>query len=153
MTNALNLTLPLKQDPETQKKLAELAEAFETHIQPAIDKALRESKIVHFARVLVIDNKYIQVITEYDGEHPKYTELFRKELPTIFAAIFALAEGAPDVDDPDAFFDYAKKHNIRSLGMSTSGSVTFDKPPKPAGYLFSAYQGKSVKDILNEPAW
>jgi hypothetical protein len=150
MTHALNLTLPLKQDPESQAKLEELAEAFETLIQPKIDKALDDSGFVHFARVLVIDNKYIQIIT-----HPEYTKFFRERLTKIFEKIFALAEGAPDVNDPDEFFKYAKKHNIRSLGMSTSGSTTFDdppNPPKPAGYLFSAYHGKSVQEIRNKLA-
>jgi hypothetical protein len=29
---------------------------------------LRGSRIVHYARVLVIDDQYIQVITEFDGD-------------------------------------------------------------------------------------
>lgn len=145
MTHALNLTLPLKQDPETQKKLKELGEAFETKVQPVIENALRASRIVHFARVLVIDNKYIQVITEYEGPHKEYNEFFRKALTPVFAQIFALAEGAPDVNDQNAFWEYAKDHNLRSLGKTTTNSDDFNGDP--AGYLFCAYDGMTVKEL------
>ena len=92
MTHALNLTLPIKQDAETQAKLKNLEAIFADKVQPAIEAALKKSKIVHFARVVVIDNKYIQVITEYEGSHQEYTEFFRRELTPIFAAIFSLAD-------------------------------------------------------------
>ena len=68
MAHALNLTIRIRQDAAAQATLAKIAAMFAVQIQPKIDKALRESKIVHFARVLVIDNKYLQVITEYDGD-------------------------------------------------------------------------------------
>jgi hypothetical protein len=67
MAHALNLTLPIKQDPETLAKLQHVKAIFAKEIQPKIDEALRESEIVHFARVLVVHDKYLQVITEYDG--------------------------------------------------------------------------------------
>ena len=145
MTHALNLTLPIKQDAETQAKLQGLAEIFEAKIQPAIAQALQESHLVHFARVLVIDNKYIQVLTEYEGDHQEYTEFFRRALTPVFAAIFGLADGAPDVGDTNGFFEFAKKHKIRALGQTTSGSTGFDN--KPAGWLFSAYDNKTVGQI------
>lgn len=146
MTHALNMTLPLKQDAENQARLAALAANFSDHVQPKIAEALKKSRIVHFARVVVIDNKYIQVITEYEGPHQEYTEFFRRELTPIFAAIFELAEGAPDVSDTAAFWEYSKNHNLRSLGTSTSGSTEFDGGP--AGWLFSAYDGRDVKTVL-----
>ncbi|MGR8964197.1 hypothetical protein [Rhizobium leguminosarum] len=146
MTHALTLTLPLKQDLASQNKLAALAASFTDHVQPAIAGALKKSEIVHFARVVVIGNKYIQVITEYEGSHQEYTEFFRRELTPVFKAIFDLAEGAPDVNDTAAFWEYSKNHNIRSLGTSTSGSTDFDG--QPAGWLFSAYDGRDVKTIL-----
>jgi hypothetical protein len=77
----------------------------------------------------VIDNKYIQVLTEYEGLHQEYTEFFRKALTPVFAAIFDLAEGAPDVNDPTAFWEYTKDHNYQPLGKSTSGSTDFDGNP------------------------
>jgi hypothetical protein len=146
MTHALNLTLPIKQDPETQQKLQELKDIFESKVQPAIEAALKRSKIVHFARVVVIDNKYIQVITEYEGPHQEYTEFFRKNLTPVFAAIFALAEGVPDVGDPNAFWEFSKSHNERCLGKATDGSTDFEG--RPAGWLFSAYDHKTVEEIL-----
>jgi hypothetical protein len=146
MTHALNLTLPIKQDAETQQKLAALESVFTEKVQPAIAEALKKSRIVHFARVVVIDNKYIQVITEYEGPHQEYTEFFRRALTPVFGAIFELADGAPDVKDTNAFFEYSKNHNVRSLGTTTSGSTDFDG--KPAGWLFSAYDGRDVKTVL-----
>lgn len=145
MTHALTLTLPIRQDSETLTKLAELKAIFADHVQPGIEEALRASRIVHFARVVVIDDKYILVITEYEGSHQEYTEFFRRALTPIFAKIFELADGAPDVNDTAAFWNYSKRHNIRSLGRSTDGSTTFDN--EPAGWLFSAYDGKTVEHI------
>jgi hypothetical protein len=153
MTFALNLTLPLKQDADTQAKVKGLAETFETSIQPAIQEKLKASRIVHFARVVVIDDKYIQVLTEFDGDFQAYAEFFRRELTQVFAAIFSLAEGAPDVTDVNGFWEYAKKCNLHSLGKATDGSQNFDG--SPAGFLFSAYDNKTVEDILQaaeEPA-
>ena len=140
MTHALNLTLEIKQDAATQAKLKGLEAAFAEKVQPVIAAALKKSKLVHFARVVVIDNKYIQVITEYEGPPQEYTEFFRRELKPIFAQIFSLADGLPDVEDSDGFFEFSQKKNIRSLGKATDGS--------DAGWLFSAYDHKTVEEIL-----
>ena len=147
MTHALNLTLPIRQDPATLAKLKELEAIFPTHVQGAIAEALRESKLVHFARVVVIDDKYIQVLTVYEGDHQEYTEFFRRALTPIFSKIFELAADASDVNDTAAFWNYSMKHNMRSLGNSTDGSTTFTG--QPAGWQFSAYDGKTVKQILS----
>jgi len=146
MTHALNLTLPIKQDAVTLANLQELKKIFPTHVQGPIADALRESKLVHFARVVVIDDKYVQVLTVYEGDHQEYTEFFRRALTPIFAKIFDLADGTPDVDDTAAFWEFSKRHNLRSLGDSTDGSTTF--AGQPAGWQFSAYDGKTVKQIL-----
>ncbi|XUJ34057.1 hypothetical protein ACQ5SK_43265 [Bradyrhizobium japonicum] len=88
MTHALNLTLPIKQDAETLAKLRNLEASFTEKVQPAIAAALKQSRIVHFARVVVIDDKYIQVITEYEGTHQEYAEFSeersRRYLPRYF---------------------------------------------------------------------
>ena len=81
MTYALNLTLKLKQDPASQAKLQQLKGGFATKIQPAIDAALAKSEIVHYARVLIIEDKFIQVLTEFDGDKKVYTTFFLKALP------------------------------------------------------------------------
>jgi hypothetical protein len=145
MTHALNLTLPLKQDAASQAELAKLEKRFAAEIQPHIEAALKKSKLVHFARVLVIDNKYIQVITEYEGDHQEYTEFFRKELTPVFAAIFGLAADTPSAGDAQKFWEYSMKHNIKSLGTHTAGGLDFSG--KPAGWLFSAYDHKDVRTI------
>jgi hypothetical protein len=144
MPHPLNLTLRIKQDAESLQKLAQLKAAFATHIQPAVDKALRESQIVHFARIVVIDDKYFQVLTTYDGDRQEYTEFFRVQLPEVFRAVFELAEGAPpwsELNNPDAFYRFAKTANVRALG---SGDDAED------GYLFSATGNATVKRILEK---
>lgn len=145
MTHALNLVLPLKRDRATRDAVDELAAAFATKVQPAIDAALRKSKLVHFARVVVIGYDYICVFTEYEGDHKEYTEFFRRELAPVFATIFGLAEGAPDADDPTAFWNYAASKNVHSLGTAADGSQ--DMQGNIAGWLFSAYDHKGVEEI------
>lgn len=145
MSHGLNLTLPIKQDQETLARLQHLKEVFAEKVQPAIDAALRKSQLVHFARVLVIDDHYIQVITEYEGDHQAYTEFFRKELTPVFAQIFALTDDAPDVGDTNAFWESAMAQNAHSLGHAADGSVDFNG--KPAGWLFSAYDHRTVREI------
>lgn len=149
MAHALNLTMKIRQDSETQARLAEIASNFSTQIQTKIDDALRKSKIVHFARVLVIHNLYLQVITEYDGDHKAYTDFFLKELPDVFGLLFSMADPPPPasaIADPEEFWKFSKSLQIRSLGTSASGDV--DGEGDVAGYLFSAYGTREVKDIL-----
>ncbi len=149
MAHALNLVLRLKQDQVSQEKLKYLKSVFAMQVQPSIDKALKESQIVHFARVLAVDDKYLMVITEYDGGHREYTEFFRRALPEVFKTLFELAEGAPDWDhlnNEHAFFEAAQSMNVRSLGDSQDGDAGADG--KEAGYLFSAYGQREVKEIL-----
>ena len=142
MITALNMTVPLKQDPESLAKLQKLKEVFADHIQPEIDRALRKSKIVHFARVLVIHDRFLQVITEFDGDPEEYTEFFRRELPHVFKPIFELADGAPpwdDLNDQDTFFEASKKLNVKALGRSEDGR-------EEQGWLFS-YFPRTVREI------
>jgi hypothetical protein len=143
MVTALNMTMKLKQDAASQAKLAGLTAAFAQQVQPMIDDALRQSKIVHFARVLVIDKTYIQVITEFDGDGEIYTNFFREALPDVFKTIFELVEGAPpweELDDRDAFHRFAQGKNVKALGAH---------PTDPRqGYLFAAYPDLDVKSIL-----
>ncbi len=143
MAIALNFTVPLKQDPQSQESLRHLVASFAHDVQPAIDAALARSQIVHFARVVVIDNKYLQVLTEFDGDPMDYTEFFRKQLGPVFEAIFALAEGAPpweELNNPNSFFDYTHNLNLPSLGTSTA-------PGDGRGYLFSAVGDTSVREL------
>lgn len=147
MPHALNLTLKLKKDQQTKALIQQLNNGlFRDKIQPAIDQALAKSELVHFARVLLIGDEYIQVITEYDGDKRAYTEFFRKELTEVFRTIFSMAENAPQgvVDDQDAFYNFSKSMDIRSLGDGADGD----------GYLFSSYAGdrtvRQLKQNLNK---
>ena len=150
MPHALNLTIPIKQDEATKQRLAKIAADFPAVYQPQIDAALKKSKLVHFARVLNVHGKFLQVITEYDGDHKAYTEFFRKELPEVFAALFSVADGAPSFGDlnSNTFYELAKNMNLRSLGESTRGET--DDQGKPEGYLFSAYERRTVEDVLKK---
>jgi hypothetical protein len=144
MATALNLTAPLKQDAESQQRLQELAAVFADQVQPKIDAVLAGSDIVHFVRILVIDNKYIQVITEFDGSLEGYADFFRKELPGVFQEIFSLVEDAPPWDDlkdnPDKFVEFSRKLDLKALGTSSGGE-------EDRGYLFSAFGDTTVRDI------
>jgi hypothetical protein len=151
MAIALNLTAPLKQDPESQQRLAQLAENFAEQVQPLMDAALAESETVHFARVVVIGNQYLQILTEFDGDPLLYTEFFRTKLGPVFEQVFSLVEGAPAWDQlntPDGFFKYTQSLNLPSLGASTVGN-------EGRGYLFSALGDATVQELklkLNRPA-
>jgi len=152
MPIALNLTVPLKQDPRSQAGLKQLESAFATTIQQPIDRALAESNIVYFARVVVIKEKgvarYLQVLTEFDGDPVDYTEFFRLKLGKVFETIFALAEGAPpwkELNTKDRFTKYTHDLNLRSLGESKDGN-------DDRGYLFSAVGGSTVHDLRKASA-
>ena len=142
MATALNMTMRLKQDAATKAKLAHIRSIFAAQIQPQMEKALRDSEIVHYARVLIIEDQYVQVITEFDGDKQVYTDFFRKALPDVFRAIFDLVEGAPpwdELNDADAFYAFTKGKNLRALG---------DHPTDPTeGYLFAAFNETTVKQI------
>jgi hypothetical protein len=147
MAHSLNLTLKIKQDPATLAKLEEFKAIF-PKVQGRIAEAMRSSKILHFARVVVLHDLYIQVITEYDGDRQAYSEFFRRELPEVFALVFALADDAPPeaelkamLADPDLFLAYSKDKDIKPLGTS----LTNDPEDH---FVFSAYGDMTVKEIL-----
>lgn len=143
MASSLNFTAPLKQDRESQERLQWLAAVFADQVQPQIDAALAKSELVHFARILIIDNKYIQVLTEFDGDPMAYTEFFRTELPAVFEQIFSLVDGAPpwrELDNPNSFYEYTHSLNLKALGESVD--TCYDH-----GYLFSAFGDATVREI------
>jgi hypothetical protein len=140
---ALNLTAPLKQDPDSLQRLGELKDAFAERVQPAMDEALSRSQRVHFARVVVIDDAYVQVLTEFDGDPLAYTTFFLRELGPVFEQIFSLVQDAPpweELQDENRFHEYASSLNLKSLGTSTDSG-------DDRGYLFSAVGDKTVPEI------
>lgn len=151
MAHALNLFIPILQDPDSLKLLAEIKEGFAANDQVAIEKAARESEIIHFLRVLILDDKYFVVLTEYDGGHAEYAEFFRQKLPDLFEKIFTLAHGPgawKNLDNEKSFYQASKTLQVRSLGMSIYGDI--DPSDQPEGYLFHAYGPRTVKTILPE---
>jgi hypothetical protein len=144
MATALNMTMRLKQDAASLAKLKAFRDDFATSVQPRIDEVLRRSQKVHFARVVVIDDAYLQVLTEFDGDARAYTDFFRRELPDVFGKMFELVDGAPDPQDldPDEFYAFSARQNVRSLGRGEEDDE---------GYLFSAYGIKTVEEMLEAP--
>src|SRR5438445_5627875 len=114
--NMLNATLPLKQDAESQKKLQQLAAEFKTRWVPQVWDVLKRSNMVHYARFTVIENKYLQILTEFDGDFVAYSKFFAKELPDFFRAVFSLVDanlpqGTGVEADLSLIFDYIDKKN------------------------------------------
>jgi hypothetical protein len=149
MPHALNFAIKIKQDEATLARLKDLERDFPNGIQQKIGDALRESNLVHFARVVVIDNAYLMVITEYDDDPEAYTEFFREKLPDVFGLLFSFAEEPPTRDvlgDKQKFFNLAKNCNYRSLGNSEASLMGVTGESE--GYLFSATGEMPVTAIL-----
>jgi choline dehydrogenase len=135
--NMLNATLPLKQDAESQAKLQAFAKEFETKWMPKVWDVLKKSQMVHYARFTVIDNKYMQILTEFDNDFLDYSKFFAQKLPDFFRAVFELVEGAPPPPKPGAerdlgtIFQFIDKVNLPCVG----------------GKAFSAYGPRTVAEI------
>jgi hypothetical protein len=144
MAHSLNLTIRIKQDAATLARLKQFKEELFPAVQGKIAAAMKKSRILHFARIVVIEDKYLQVLTEYDGPRLDYTEFFRRELLDVFKVVFSLADDAPSPDileNADKFFKYSKAKDIRPLGNSLS-----DDPDD--NFVFSAYGNRTVEQIL-----
>src|SRR3712207_5938434 len=119
MPTALNLTLPLRPDQATQARLQEVQALFSDTIQPLLKQVLDASEVVHFARVVSIGDRYLQVFLEYDEKSTTYIELFRGALGPLFEQLFSLVEGVPpwsELDAPDKFHQYFTRSEERRVG-------------------------------------
>jgi hypothetical protein len=119
--NILNVTLPLKQDFVTQTKLQELIRTFATNpkLFPAAAKALQDSKMVHYARFVLIGTQYLQILTEYDTDFGQYTAWFARNLQPFFSELFQYVEGGPPpevVSNPDKLLAFVKALDVPCLG-------------------------------------
>ena len=143
MVQPLNLTIPLKQDEESQGRLQRVLDTFDDSLRATVETALSKSELVHYARFVVIDRKYIQVLTEFDGDFMQYTEFFRRELGPVFQLVFSLAEGAPpwaELDTPNGFAEYAGSLNLPSIGTATAAT-------EGQGYLYLAVGDATVREL------
>ena len=133
MQKFLTLTLPLKQDAASQGKLAWLQkEVFPTDsFKKMINDALDESEAVYFAQFLVLDKKYIQIITTFDGDDREYAIFFFEKLQRLYKPVYELVEGGP-VDD---------EFNLENY-------LSFNESHKPEPFFrYSAIPNKTLKDI------
>src|SRR5215475_5735902 len=134
MQNFLTLTLPLKQDAASQKELARLQkEVFPSDdFEKMINNALEESEAVYFAQFLVLDNKYIQIITTFDGDDLEYAIFFFEKLQRLYKPVYELVEGGPTGDD----------FNLQNY-------LSFNEAHKPEPfYSYSAFPNKTLNDII-----
>ncbi|MBR0880675.1 hypothetical protein ABIF65_002965 [Bradyrhizobium japonicum] len=151
MAHALNLVIPIGQDQHTQAKLRALENAFSETFQPLMDKAFRDSSVIHFARVFVIDDKYLVLVAEYDGPSQDYVNLFRRALGSVFRELFSMIDGRHGDDvlnGPNALSEFVRLYNQRSLGVSVDGHT--DIMGNLDGYLFSAYADRKVTEISSK---
>jgi len=118
MPNFLNLTLPIKQDDQSQAEIRSFASQFGDTAQPITNQIMRQSRDVHHARAVVIEYQgkvlFLQVITEYDSDFKIYTKWFAAKLPDFFAALFHFVPDGLTLDeikDPDKLDD--KYHNVK----------------------------------------
>jgi hypothetical protein len=102
LPNILNVTLPLKQDADSQAKIKALGEQFATVYWPKVRKVLSDSKMVYYARFVIVGDppRYLQILTEYDSDFRIYTDYFADNLQDFFSAVFAVVEGAPPPGTP-----------------------------------------------------
>jgi hypothetical protein len=133
MQSFLNLTLPLKQDDASQAALQQLLGGFNEQLEAVVEEALAKSKIVHFARFIVLGTKYIQILTTYDGDEHEYAMFFWNELNPVFKAAYELVEGAPTGDN------WTVDNFLAFNAIPVHQPVPF--------YRFSAYPEKTVEDI------
>ena len=132
MQNTLTLVLTLK-SPEDYNAIA----AFLPQVKSQMDNAFETLKIVHFARVVFLDNNTkVAVITEFDGDFGQYVMDFAQALGPAFDELFKHTVEAPPlpVEDPQntqAFIDFSKKYSL------------------PLAYFYSAYPDLTVLNILD----
>jgi len=132
MQKTLTLVLTLKSPADYEAATQLLSSA-----KDQLDNAFRTLNIVHFARVVFLDNNTkVAVITEFDGDFPTYVQDFAQALGPVFDALFEHTVEAPPVpvEDPQntqAFIDVSQKYNV------------------PVAYFYSAYPDLTVLNIID----
>jgi cytochrome P450 len=114
---------------------AEALKRIITYGAPRIEKKLLDSKHVHFASFVFIENDSRLVLyTVYDGDFDAYIEHFALDIGPVFDRIFAHVQDAPPLpvnEFPKEFVDTIRRYNVSPAG----------------GYFFSAYRKITVAKI------
>lgn len=132
MQKTLTLVLTLK-SPDDYEAVTQLLSS----VKGQMDNAFRSLNIVHFARVVFLDNNTkVAVITEFDRDFPSYVRAFAQALGPVFDALFKHTVEAPPlpVEDPQntqAFIDFSQKYNV------------------PVPYFYSAFPDLTVLNIID----
>jgi hypothetical protein len=107
------------------------------HGAPFIEKVLHDSKMVHFASFMFLENdSKLVLFTMYDGDFDAYIGHFAKEFGHLFDRFFshiAISPPMPIKEHPFEFVQYLKQ---------------FLRPPVE-GYYFSAYPETTTHRISN----
>jgi cytochrome P450 len=108
------------------------------HGAPFIEKVIYDSKLVHFASFMFIENdSKLVLFTMYDGDFDTYIDLFAKEFGHLFDRFFshiAISPPMPIHKYPFEFVQYLKQ---------------FERPPVE-GYYFSAYPEVTSNKIVQQ---
>ncbi len=103
---------------------------------PRIERALKESRHVHFAWFELLDQgRWLALHTVYDGNFDAYVQHFALKVDDLFDQLFEHIEGAPPLpvgENPGAFVDVIRANNA----------------PPAEGYFFSAYPETETAEIL-----
>jgi cytochrome P450 len=105
---------------------------------PRIERALKQSRHVHFAWFELLDQgRWLALHTVYDGNFDAYVQHFALKVDDLFDQLFEHIEGAPPLpvgENPGAFVDVIRAHNAA-----------------PAeGYFFSAYPETETAEVLRQ---
>jgi hypothetical protein len=105
---------------------------------PFIDKVIADSKMVHFASFVFLDNdSKLALFTMYDGDFDTYIGLFAKEFGHLFDRFFehvAISPKMPIREHPFEFVQYLKQFVLEPVG----------------GYYFSAYPEAETDRIVQQ---
>jgi hypothetical protein len=111
MAHALNLFVPIRQDADSLKLLAQIKESFVTKDQVEIEQAARESEIIHFLRVLILD----------DNINNQFYTIMRWFSRTDFSPLFSDQVGQDPIVGNSAFPGASSDFAVRlEDGTSTS---------------------------------
>jgi len=132
---------PLNMIMKVRAPVTEHAERLKLVIQygaPLIENLLKNSKIVHFARFVFLNNETeLALFTTYDGAFEPYVEHFAQVAGPLFDQIFEHVQNPPPRpvrDNLTEFVATMKEYDVKSVG----------------GYFFSAYPKDDVGKIVSK---